>query len=466
MAAPPARVRGMVPKVSREYARSSLGTGAHRRGAVGPAAAAEAVDHRLVEGVEDGHEVGGGLPTHRPDGEREVEAAHATDAHAGAERAPGENSGRHETESPAPGHEGQLELVGVGLDRHAEADSGPVERALEECAGRAALRVEDPAAAVEGGEASPARAARAASGLHHDQPLAPEPGGVEARREPLVVGQEDHRRIESAGADALQQIAAPPGAERERDPREGASQPVDRLGERDLGEGVRDPHADLTGGQIVAAGRGAHVADREEHPATALERGLPGRGEGEGSPAPVTEDRTERSLETLYPPGHRGLGEVQLARGATHRPRFRHRHEGPDVVEFHGGILVMPTIHVQHADGAGILSSMATPSAAIVRSWSARATPAGADAYLDHFRSTVLPALRRRAGHRGAMVLRRSQDGLVGIIVLTLWTSMAAVAEFAGADAHAAIVEPAAREVLADFDTHVEHFELALRAGP
>jgi hypothetical protein len=64
------------------------------------------------------------------------------------------------------------------------------------------------------------------------------------------------------------------------------------------------------------------------------------------------------------------------------------------------------------------------------------------------------------------MVLRRSQDGLVGIIVLTLWTSMAAVAEFAGADAHAAIVEPAAREVLADFDTHVEHFELALRAGP
>jgi len=126
----------------------------------------------------------------------------------------------------------------------------------------------------------------------------------------------------------------------------------------------------------------------------------------------------------------------------------------------------MHTIHVQHVDGAGILSPMATPSAAIVRSWSARATPAGADAYLEHFRSTVLPALRRRPGHRGAMVLRRPQDGLIGITVLTLWTSMAAVSEFAGADAHAAVVEPAARDVLADFDTRVEHFELALHAEP
>ena len=126
----------------------------------------------------------------------------------------------------------------------------------------------------------------------------------------------------------------------------------------------------------------------------------------------------------------------------------------------------MRTIHVQHADGAGILSPMATPPASIVRSWSARATPAGTDAYPDRFRSTVLPALRRRPGHRGAMVLRRSQDGLIGITVLTLWTSMEAVSEFAGADAHAAVVEPAARDVLADFDTRVEHLELALHAKP
>jgi heme-degrading monooxygenase HmoA len=132
----------------------------------------------------------------------------------------------------------------------------------------------------------------------------------------------------------------------------------------------------------------------------------------------------------------------------------------------------MRTIHVQHAGGAGILTGMTAPPgtsasrASVVRSWSARATPAGADAYVEHFRSAVLPDLRRVPGHRGAMVLRRSQDGLIRITVLTLWASMAAVAAFAGADTEAAVVEPAARDVLADFEARVEHFELALHAEP
>ena len=109
---------------------------------------------------------------------------------------------------------------------------------------------------------------------------------------------------------------------------------------------------------------------------------------------------------------------------------------------------------------------MTRPAAAVVRSWSARATPDGADAYPDHFRSTGLPALRGRPGHRGAMVLRRSRDGLIEFPALTLWPSMAAVAEVAGADAEAAVVEPAAREVLADFGTRGDHFELPLHPEP
>ena len=107
---------------------------------------------------------------------------------------------------------------------------------------------------------------------------------------------------------------------------------------------------------------------------------------------------------------------------------------------------------------------MASTPASIVRSWSARATAAGADAYVAHFRSSALPALRERSGHRGALVLRRPEDGLIRITVLTLWTSMATVVEFAGADPDAAVVEPAARAVLADFDTRVTHFEVALNA--
>ena len=89
--------------------------------------------------------------------------------------------------------------------------------------------------------------------------------------------------------------------------------------------------------------------------------------------------------------------------------------------------LIERTIHVQHAGGAGILASMAeTPAilcASVARLWSTRATPTGAGAHLAHFRSAVLPDLRRLVG-------------------------------------------AAARGVLADFDPRVEHFELALHAEP
>lgn len=111
----------------------------------------------------------------------------------------------------------------------------------------------------------------------------------------------------------------------------------------------------------------------------------------------------------------------------------------------------MRTIRVHHAGGAGILSGMAAPPASVMRSWWARATPARADAYVDHFRSSGL---------------RRRQDGLIRITALTPWTPMAVVPELAGAGADAAVVEPAARDVLADFGARVEHFELALHAEP
>src|SRR5215467_10762155 len=105
---------------------------------------------------------------------------------------------------------------------------------------------------------------------------------------------------------------------------------------------------------------------------------------------------------------------------------------------------------------------MPTRSAALVRSWSARATPAGADAYVVHFRDAVLPSLRRLAGHRGALVLRRPVSAEVEITVLTLWASLASVREFAGPDATVAVVEPEARAVLTAFDERATHFELAI----
>jgi heme-degrading monooxygenase HmoA len=98
----------------------------------------------------------------------------------------------------------------------------------------------------------------------------------------------------------------------------------------------------------------------------------------------------------------------------------------------------------------------------IMRSWSGRATPEGADAYVTHFRHEVLPHLQRIQGHRGALLVRRSRGLEVEVMVLTFWDSMAAVHAFTGADATMAVVEPEARAVLKEFDHHGEHFDVVL----
>jgi hypothetical protein len=64
------------------------------------------------------------------------------------------------------------------------------------------------------------------------------------------------------------------------------------------------------------------------------------------------------------------------------------------------------------------------------------------------------------------LVLRRPEGEEVEITVLTLWTSLEAVREFAGADPAVAVVEPEARAALTTFDAHAVHFELVLRAEP
>jgi heme-degrading monooxygenase HmoA len=93
----------------------------------------------------------------------------------------------------------------------------------------------------------------------------------------------------------------------------------------------------------------------------------------------------------------------------------------------------------------------------IVRTFHATATAEGADAYRKHFTNSVLPDLRRIDGYRGAYLLRRDHDGGVQLQVLTLWSSLDAIRQFAGANLDSAVVEPAARAVLATYDTTVTH---------
>ncbi len=97
----------------------------------------------------------------------------------------------------------------------------------------------------------------------------------------------------------------------------------------------------------------------------------------------------------------------------------------------------------------------------IARIWRGQATAANADAYHHHVTTTVFPTLKDIPGHRGAYLLRRSEKGGVEFLAVTLWESLDAVKQFAGANPDVAVVEPEAVAVLTDFDDFVRHYEVA-----
>ncbi len=97
----------------------------------------------------------------------------------------------------------------------------------------------------------------------------------------------------------------------------------------------------------------------------------------------------------------------------------------------------------------------------ISRMCSGRTTTENAEKYLAHLKDKVFPELRRIGGHRSASVLRRNLDEQVEFVVLTFWDSMEAIRQFAGHVPEVAVVEPAARAMLSDFDSTVRHHEVA-----
>jgi hypothetical protein len=98
----------------------------------------------------------------------------------------------------------------------------------------------------------------------------------------------------------------------------------------------------------------------------------------------------------------------------------------------------------------------------IGRLWSGRTAPANADAYEAFLRDELLPEVRKLDGARDAFVLRRDDGEQVEFVTLTLFDSMAAVHGFAGEDAGAAVIEPRAAELLADYDDRVRHFDVVV----
>jgi heme-degrading monooxygenase HmoA len=98
--------------------------------------------------------------------------------------------------------------------------------------------------------------------------------------------------------------------------------------------------------------------------------------------------------------------------------------------------------------------------------WRGYASPDQAGAYPEHFRNQVLGDLRQVDGFLGADLVQRETGGMIELSVLTRWTSMDAVAAFAGDDPSRAVVEPGAVAALDHYDETVIHHEVVVHEPP
>jgi heme-degrading monooxygenase HmoA len=98
--------------------------------------------------------------------------------------------------------------------------------------------------------------------------------------------------------------------------------------------------------------------------------------------------------------------------------------------------------------------------------WKGRSTAESTGEYVQHATKKVFPELGSIKGYREAFLLRRALDEGTEFLVLTLWDSMEAIRKFAGAEPEKAVVEPAARAILTQYDETVTHFEVVLHSEP
>jgi heme-degrading monooxygenase HmoA len=99
----------------------------------------------------------------------------------------------------------------------------------------------------------------------------------------------------------------------------------------------------------------------------------------------------------------------------------------------------------------------------ISRNWQGLARPEEADNYIDHLRQDTFPKLSEIDGFISASILRRPTDQGVEFLIITRWQSMEAIRQFAGDQAHIAVVPAAVQAMMVKYDREVTHYEVVDR---
>jgi len=97
----------------------------------------------------------------------------------------------------------------------------------------------------------------------------------------------------------------------------------------------------------------------------------------------------------------------------------------------------------------------------VSRHWNGTTRPGQAEAYIHHLKTETFPQLAAIPGFVRASILTRGLDSGTEFQVVTVWESLEAIRAFAGAEVTDAVVPPFVQRLMARYDRHVVHFEIA-----
>lgn len=101
----------------------------------------------------------------------------------------------------------------------------------------------------------------------------------------------------------------------------------------------------------------------------------------------------------------------------------------------------------------------------IDRHWRGLARGDRAAEYEQHLRGETFPALERIAGFLGGSIGRRPLANGVEFLVITRWTSLEAIALFAGDDIEVAVVPARVQAMMIEYDRRARHYEIVNAKG-
>jgi heme-degrading monooxygenase HmoA len=109
-------------------------------------------------------------------------------------------------------------------------------------------------------------------------------------------------------------------------------------------------------------------------------------------------------------------------------------------------------------------SASPTPARMIARIWHGKTLASKADAYEKYLSEAGVAKMKKVPGNLGVELLRRNQGGTTDFLVVSYWTSLDAVKNYAGSDYAKVRSLDRDREFLVDPETEVVHYEV-VRSG-